>query len=211
MDKHINERKALREELNSITEDFRNCINQHYLVAARAKAINGGNHVVKELTLNIEDKFKCIKLGDLLNISQRGGNVSIKVKWGLLPIGMSVDNWGEKFSLSKKKKMDPARAIMKGRLLLKRKTEEVRTAKKQQKVILEDSLEDDGDDVVHPTSKDDAHNRNMEGNDHDDGSKVRVRVAKDASGNQHCSSVDGEGSTMLISKINVSLELTPRS
>ncbi len=112
---------------------------------------------------------------------------------------MSVEDWQEKFSLSKKK--DPARAIRKGGLSLKRKAEEVRTAKKQQKVILEDSSEDDDDDVVHPTSKDDAHDRDVEGNDQDDGLMVRVRVATDASGNQHRSSVDSGGHTTLISEI----------
>jgi hypothetical protein len=70
MDEHISESKALKEELNSIAEDFCNGINRHYLVAARAKAGNGqGNHVVKELTLKIKDKFKCIKLGVLLKNS----------------------------------------------------------------------------------------------------------------------------------------------
>ncbi len=103
MYKHINESKALREELNSIAEDFHNGINQHYLVAAMAKGSNGGNHMVKELTLNIKDKFECIKLGDSLNISQWGFDFSVKDKgWSLL-IGMSMDNWQEKFSLSKKK------------------------------------------------------------------------------------------------------------
>ncbi len=63
MDEHISESKALKEELNSIAEDFCNIINCHYLVPTRAKAGNRGNHVVKELTLNIKDKFECIKLG----------------------------------------------------------------------------------------------------------------------------------------------------
>jgi hypothetical protein len=114
---------------------------------------------------------------------------------------MSVENWREKFSLSKKKKMIPARAIRKGGLSLKRKAEEVRTAKKHQKGILKDLSEDNDDDVAHPTSKDDAHDHNMEGNDHDDGLMVRVRIAMDASGNQHCSNVDGGGRTMSISEI----------
>jgi hypothetical protein len=202
MDEHINESKALREELNSIAEDFRNGINRHYLVAARAKAGNGGNRVVKELTLNIEDKFERIKLGDSLDISRRGNDFSIKDKGGSLPIGMSVDDWREKFSLSKKKKkMDPTRAIRKGGLSLKRKAEEVRTAKKQRKATLEDSSEDDDDDVAHLTSKDDAHDRNMEDNDHDDGLMVRVRVFTDVSGNRHRSSVDGGGRTTSISEI----------
>ncbi len=61
------------------------------MVALRAKAGNKGNHVVKELTLNIEDKFECIKLGDLLDISQQVNNFSVKDKGGSLPIGMSVD------------------------------------------------------------------------------------------------------------------------
>jgi hypothetical protein len=199
MDEHINESKALREELNFIVEDFHNCINQHYLVAARAKASNRGNHVVKELTLNTKDKFEHAKLGDLLDISRRRNNFSVMDKGGLLLIRMSVDDWQEKFSLSKKKKMDPAHAIWKGGLLLNRKAEEVRTAKKQQKGILKDLSEEDDDGVAHPTSKDDAHDHNMEGNDHDDGLMVRVCIAMDARGNQHCSSVDGAGHTTLIS------------
>ncbi len=69
MDEHINESKALREELNSTAEDFRNGINRQYLVTTRAKAGNGGNHVVKELTLKIKDKFERIKLGDSLDNS----------------------------------------------------------------------------------------------------------------------------------------------
>ncbi len=88
---------------------------------------------------------------------------------------------------------------------MKRKAEEVRTAKKQQKVILEDLLEDNDNDVTHPTSKDDAYNCNMEGNDRNDGMMVQVRITTDVSGNKHCSSVDGGGRTTSISKIKCQL------
>ena len=155
--------------------------------------------MVKELNLNIEDKFERIKLGDSLDISRRGNDFSVKDKGGSLPIGMSVDDWREKFSLSKKKKkMEPPRAIKKGGLSLQKKAEEVMIAKKR-KMILEDSSEDDDvDDVAHPTSKDDAPpDRSIENDAHDDGLMVRVRV----SGNNHRSSVDGGGRTTSIGEI----------
>jgi len=201
MDENINESTALRGDLKSIAEDFRHGINLH-LATARAKVGNGDNRVVKELTLNIEDKFERIKLGDSLDISRRGNDFSVKDKGGSLPIGMSVNDWREKFSLSKmkKKKMEPARAIKKGGLSLQKKAEELRIAKKR-KVILEDSSEDDDDDVAHPTSKDDAPDRSIESDAHDDGLMVRVRVATDVSGNNHRGSVDGGGRTTSIGEI----------
>ena len=201
MDENINESTSLRGDLNSIAEDFRHRINLH-LATARAKVGNGGNRVVKELNLNIEDKFERIKLGDSLDISRRGNDFSVKDKGGSLPIGMSVDDWREKFSLSKKKKMEPPRAIKKGGLSLQKKAEEGMIAKKR-KMILEDSSEDDDvDDVAHPTSKDDAPpDRSIENDAHDDGLMVRVRVATDVSGNNHRSSVDGGGRTTSIGEI----------
>ena len=203
MDEHIAESKALREDLNSIASDFVDGINRQlltYATAAKTKVVSSakGNACsscgsVKKLTLISDDKFERINLGDLLNISRRGNDFSVKDRGGSLPIGMSVADWQMKFSL---KEVDNA-AVRKQPISLRNskiEVEEVRTAKKR-KMILEDSSEEEEDD--NPTSKADTNNHsNMDCTAHEDGLMVRVQVPTDVSGSHSKSSESGPATSI---------------
>ncbi|KAL3795492.1 hypothetical protein ACHAW5_002459 [Stephanodiscus triporus] len=82
----VNETSALRDELRSVAEYFRNGIN----AVSRVK-----------LNMKIDDKFDRFDLGGSLVLSRQGDDYKVKDRGGSLPIGMSVDDWREKFSLSR--------------------------------------------------------------------------------------------------------------
>lgn len=188
MDEHISLSKGLREELNSIAHDFVLGINRHLLLLNSKKTSSSSSTktttIVKKLTLNTDDKFERIKLGDLIDISRRGNDFSIKDKGGSLPIGMSFSDWRVKFTLMKVHPMDT------NKLSQKKIIDNVRTVKKR-KVILEDSSEDSDDDNnviaaavvnvnVHSSSK-----VEMDSKAQDDGLMVRNRMATDVTSDNH--------------------------
>ena len=183
MDEHISQSKILREELNCIANDFVVGINRYLLL------LNSKKNSSKKLTLNTDDKFERIKLGDLIDISRRGNDFSIKDKGGSLPIGMSLNDWKVKFSLIKVLPNSAAAATDTNKLTQKNKIENVRTMKKR-KMILEDSSEDSDDDnnviataavvAAHSTSK-----AEMDTIAQDDGLMVRKRMATNVSSDNH--------------------------
>jgi hypothetical protein len=192
MDEHISQSKILREELNCIANDFVVGINRHLLLLNSKKtssSLSTKTTIVTKLTLNTDDKFERIKLGDLIDISRRGNDFSIKDKGGSLPIGMSLNDWKVKFSLIKVLPNSAAAATDTNELTQKNKIENVRTTKKR-KMILEDSSEDSDDDnnVIATAAVVAAHSTykaEMDTIAQDDGLMVRKRMATNVSSDNH--------------------------
>ena len=205
MDEHISLSKGLRDELNCIADDFVAGINQHLLILSSNKTSSSKKTTtVKKLTLNTDDKFERIKLGDFIDISRRGNDFSIKDKGGSLPIGMSLSDWRVKFSLMKVLPTNSDDVDTK-KQSQKNKIENGRTMKKR-KVILEDSSEDSDDDnnvmvSVHLSSKNEIDSKAK-----DDGLMVRKRMATDVSSDNHqCTKQhvnDGKGDDHITTSID---------
>jgi hypothetical protein len=187
MDEHISQSKLLRDELNCIAHDFVAGINRHLLLLNSNKTSSSSSSkkttTVQKLTLNADDKFERIKLGDLIDISRRGNDFSIKDKGGSLPIGMSVNDWRAKFSVMKVLPTNSA-DVDTNKQSQKNKIENSRTMKKR-KVILEDSSEDSDDDNNVMVSVPSTSKVEIDSKTQDDGLMVRKRMATDVSSDNH--------------------------
>ncbi|KAL3815856.1 hypothetical protein ACHAXA_002272 [Cyclostephanos tholiformis] len=204
MDEHVRECTSMRDDLRSIVAKFEIDVNRHL-------------PPTRKLTLNSDDKFERMKLGDQLDIERRGNEFRVCDRGGSLPVGMSVDDWRKRFGLlavavrAAKEKQKTANAsrgkdddncgangisssTTTTRVAVAATSSEWRieglgTGKKKRKVILDDSSEDDDDDdgdvvVTRDTTDAVAFNstiRDVDGDGHDDGLMVRVRVPTDVS------------------------------
>lgn len=87
LDLHDTNRKLLNQQLTSIQKSFITKMNE--LLASRG---------LMKLTLVTDDKFEKMTWG-LLDIKRSGNQFAIKDAGGSLPIGVSLSQWREKFSL----------------------------------------------------------------------------------------------------------------
>ena len=91
LDQHDTERKLLNEQLTSIQKSFITRMNE--LLASRG---------LMKLTLVTDDKSEKMTWG-LIDIKRSGNQFAIKDAGGSLPIGLSLSQWREKFSLESPK------------------------------------------------------------------------------------------------------------
>ena len=220
MDEHIRDSKVLRDTLNSIQVKFVNDINNHLLTIGESDRGGGGparaaSVKKKKMKLNLvtDDKFERMTLGDIVDIARQGNAFTLQDAGGSLPIGMTVQDWRQRFGVI------PTAVTAAAQSTASTKVEKV-TVKKKRKVILEDSSEEEEDDkeadnttascktnksattkqlrMAPEISSDPAvassQKRTIATTDNDDGLTVRMRKATDVS-NDSCNGRISAGET----------------
>eukprot|EP00804_Cyclotella_cryptica_P023048 CCRYP_000305-RB/>CCRYP_000305-RB protein AED:0.04 eAED:0.04 QI:535/1/1/1/1/1/3/1577/520 len=156
MDQHENERKSLNQQLAVIQKDFVTSMNQ--LLASRGES---------KLTLVTDDKFERMGWG-LLDIKRSGNKFAISDPGGSLPIGMTLSDWRNKFSLEPKKPV--------GKSSVSSKTWSNPSKKRR---VIDDSS--DEDDIDEKSSKTQQSTKRPQSTNQDSfhGVEVRIREATD--------------------------------
>ena len=153
MDYHETERKLLNDRLNSIHRTFVSRMNQ--LLASRGET---------KLTIVTDDKFERMTWG-LLDIKRSGNQFAILDAGGSIPIGMTLNQWKEKFAL------EPPKPVQ-------NETVSSKTSHKptKKRLCIEDSSDEDEVPVMKkPAAKQPAKKDTQP--DSSNGIEIRVREA----------------------------------